>query len=131
LPVTSWLRNAFAVDPPGPATPNEEERKLVERFAHEVVRRGLTSPALMFLECSHSFNFLASQFLVFAAPILSVLFRGPEYQTLTRFLDRRGSVEYICRRIEAAAAAKPQPPTDPSRGSASGGAGVCQEPEGH
>lgn len=98
-----WFKRAFAVDPPGPAVPNEAEAQLVERFAAEVVRRGLTGPALLFLECSHPLNFLTGQFLTFAAPIVQVFFKGESLRIWAEFLDRRGSVEYICRRIEAVA----------------------------
>ena len=112
--MTSWLKHAFEVDPPGPAEPSAEERDLIDRLARAVVRRGLTSPALIFLECGRPLNFLASQFMVFFAPIVTTIFRGQEYPILAQFLDRRGSVEYICRRIEAADGAAPSSPANAS-----------------
>src|SRR5262249_30866587 len=42
--LVSWLRHAFAVDPPGPAEPNELQRRLVDKVCGEVVRRRLTTP---------------------------------------------------------------------------------------
>ena len=98
--MVSWLKHAFAVDPPGPSVPTDDEKRVVERLAGEIVRRGLTAPALLFLESSRPLNFLGSQVLVFCAPFAEVFFKAADYRTLTGFLERRGSVEYACRRIE-------------------------------
>ncbi len=97
----AWLKHAFAVDPSGPTTPSDAEAALVERMARWVVRRGLATPAIMALDCSHNLNFLASQAMVFFAPIVQIIFSGREYGVFTGFLERRGSIEYMCRRIEA------------------------------
>ena len=34
-----WLKHAFAVDPPGPAEPTDEQRLAIDRVVEEVVRR--------------------------------------------------------------------------------------------
>ena len=99
--MASWFKHAFAVDPPGPALPTDDEKRVVERLATEVVRRGLTAPALLFLESSRPLNYLGSQLLVFFAPFAELVFKPADYRTLTGFLEHRGSVEYTCRRIEA------------------------------
>ncbi len=94
------LKHAFAVDPPGPVKPTESEQLLVDRLAEAVVRRGMAPPALMFLECSRPLNYVASQFLVFIAPLARLVFDPEQYKTLTGFLEKRGSIETLCRRIE-------------------------------
>ncbi len=98
-----WLKHAFAVESGAEFEPTEHEQALVDRLARAIARRGLVTPALFGLECSHNLNFLASQALVFAQPVAQLVFSPDEYQTFARFLDRRGSVEYFCRRLEAAA----------------------------
>ena len=98
--MASWLRNAFAIDAAGDATPTAEEAALADRLAGAIARRGLSSPAIMALECSRNLNFIASQTLVFLAPILTILFNRREYALVTQFLERRGCVEYLCKRIE-------------------------------
>lgn len=95
-----WLRHAFAVEPDGPLEPSAQEAALVDRLAQGVVRRGLRAPAILLLDCSHNLNFIASQALVFFAPIMRIIFNAGDYQLMTAFLERRGSIEYICRRIE-------------------------------
>lgn len=95
-----WLRHAFAVQPLHPVAPNERERQVVDQLAETVVRRNLTVPALLFLESSRPMNYVGSQALVFFQPMASWLFKGDSYRVFQAFLERRESIEYICRRIE-------------------------------
>jgi hypothetical protein len=95
------LSHAFAVDPPGPAEPDEPQRAVVERLCREVVRRRLTTPAIAFLHMSQPLNFIASQALHFFMPILSSVADTQGVQHFAGFLEQRGSVEYICQRLEA------------------------------
>ena len=97
----SWLRHAFAVDPPGDIEPNESQRGLVEKLCVEIVRRRLTAPAMFVLEMSRPLNYVSAQFLRFVQPFVTVIVDKSEYENLTRFLERRGSIGYVCRRIEA------------------------------
>ena len=96
-----WLRHAFAIDPPGPAQPDPAERILVDKICSEVVRRRLTTPALLLLEMSRPLNYVSAQFLHFLQPFLSVLGNTADADRFARFLERRGSIEYIADRIEA------------------------------
>ena len=98
--MVSWLKHAFAVDPPGPTVPTDDEKRVVERLATEVVRRRLTSPTLLLLECSRNMNFVGSQLLTFFAPFAHIVFPKREYDLISGFLERRGSIEYLCRRLE-------------------------------
>ena len=100
-PGMHWLRHAFAVDPPGPLQPDEAERALVERLCAEVVRRRLTSPALLLLEMTRPLNYLSAQALHALQPFLSVLGKPRDIDRLARFLERRGSIEYLSDRLEA------------------------------
>ena len=95
-----WLKHAFAVEPPGPVEPTEEQRPVVERVCGEVVRRGLTTPAIMALEMSRPLNFVGSQALHFFSPIISALTDAQGHKQFAEFLEHRGSIEYLCRRIE-------------------------------
>jgi hypothetical protein len=97
----NWLKHAFAVDPPGPIEPNEMQRALVEKVCSELVRRRLTSPALFTLEMSRPLNYVSAQFLHFLQPFVTLIADKSEYQNLTLFLEQRGSIDYVCRRLEA------------------------------
>jgi len=119
----AWLKHAFAVEPADAFRPSEEEAALVNRLARVVVRRGLTAPALIALECSRNLNFLASQVLMFFAPMVQLLFDSREYTVFTAFLERRGSIEYMCQRIEAIADELAAPARGSHASSPSGDAG--------
>ena len=95
-----WLKHAFAIDPPGPATPSDDQRALIERLCQEVNRRRLTTPALAFLEMVRPLNHLGSQAMHFFTPIISAIADVKGYERFASFLERRGSIEYICRRLE-------------------------------
>ncbi len=97
----NWLRTAFAVEDDTALQPTPDEARLVDRLCRAIVVRGLRTPAVVALDCSHNLNFLASQTMVFLEPIVTLLFKGDEYARFRGFLARRGSIEYICRRIES------------------------------
>jgi hypothetical protein len=100
-----WLKHAFALDSPEQIEPNKTQRALVEKICTEVVRRRLTTPALLMLEMSQPLNYVSAQFLHFLRPFATVIADTNEYENLTRFLEQRGSFDYICRRLEALQAA--------------------------
>ncbi len=121
----SWWKKAFAVDPPGPAEPDDEQRRAIDFFCAEIVRRHLTTPAIGALEMGRPLNFIFAQSMHFLQPAANVIFglfkmiaKKPErdssgiplpdqphlttddWNPIARFLERRGSIDYICRRIE-------------------------------
>jgi len=107
----SWLKHAFAIDSAGEINPNETQRALVEKICSEVVRRRLTAPALFTLEMSRPLNYISAQFLHFLQPFVTVIADKNEYENLTLFLEQRGSLEYVCRRLEALESAFQMPKT--------------------
>jgi hypothetical protein len=96
-----WLKHAFAVDSPQAVEPNEMQRAIVEKLCREITRRQLTTPALLMLELSRPLNYVSAQFLHFIQPFASIIADAEEYRQLTEFLEQRGSIDYICRRLEA------------------------------
>ncbi|MDP7026251.1 MAG: hypothetical protein QGI16_04925 [Candidatus Marinimicrobia bacterium] len=96
----SWLKHAFAVDPPGAAEPTEDQKPVVEKVCQEVIRRRMATPALIMLETFRPLNFVGSQVLHFFHPIVSAILTTEAYKHFTEFLERRGSVDYLCQRIE-------------------------------
>ena len=94
------IRNAFAVDKPGSAEPNERQAEICDVVCRAVIRRGMLVPALMALEMSRPLNFVASQALHFFHPIIAVILDGPTIEEFATFLEQRGSVEYLCQRLE-------------------------------
>ena len=109
------LRHAFAVEDPDAFTPTEREREIAVRVCREVVRRRMTTPALMLLEMSRPLNFLGAQALHFFRPFGSVFVEPGSWEAFAALVERRGSVEFLCRTLEdeAAAAASGEVEVDP------------------
>jgi hypothetical protein len=95
-----WLKNAFAIDPPGPAEPTPDQKVAVDKVCAEVVRRRLTSPAILFLESSRPLNYLGSQVLHFFTPFVTVLTDSRAPGDFAEFLSQRGAIDYMCQKIE-------------------------------
>ena len=95
-----WLKHAFAVDPPNAAQPDETQQRAADAVCREIVRRHLTTPALVFLESMRPLNYVIAHGLHFAMPFVSVLTRAEGPRRFATFLEHRGSFEYLCRRIE-------------------------------
>jgi hypothetical protein len=97
----SWLRHAFAVDPEGAAEPNDAQRRVIDRICAEVVRRRMTTPALLALEMGRPLNYVSAQLLHFFQPFLAIVADTAAYDQFASFLEQRGSAEYIAARLGA------------------------------
>lgn len=97
-----FFRNAFALDDGKPCEPSPEEREVLERLALEIARRHMTGPAITFLEMSRPLNSLGAAAMHFFTPLASTLANPVALRRFAEFLDRRGSVDVLCRMLEAA-----------------------------
>jgi len=94
------LRHAFAVEKPSPPQPTESQQRLIDNLCRQIVERQLTTPALLFLESVRPLNFITAQSLQFFAPLLSPVGGKSACEDLANFLEHRGSIDILCRRIE-------------------------------
>ena len=81
--------------------PESEQRALLEKVATWVVRRGLTTPAILFLETGKPLNFLGSQLLIGFSPFIQAIFKGDEYQKFALILEKDANVELLIELIES------------------------------
>jgi hypothetical protein len=95
-----WLRHAFAVEKPGPSEPTPQQKEVVDDVCRQIIKRHLTTPSLAFLEMSRPLNFIGSQVMHFFAPFVSALTDSEGHRHFALFLEHRGSIDYIYRRIE-------------------------------
>lgn len=103
--VRAELRHAFAVEPENqPLT--IEDIQLMERIAEVIVKRGMATPATLFLESMGPMNFLGSQALHFLTPILDCAVNAKEVEQVARLLERRDTVTRLITIIEAKFAPK-------------------------
>lgn len=80
---------------------SEEDGALLDRIAARIVRHGLATPAIFFLESVRPLNFVAAQTMVFFGPLATAILPRADYERLAKLLERRESVEALLVRIEA------------------------------
>jgi hypothetical protein len=79
---------------------SEEARdELVERVAREIQMRGLTGPAVHFLEASRPYRPLGANAMLFFDPVLRGLFGGEDASASMILADDAG-IELLIARLE-------------------------------
>ena len=76
------------------------EQNILSKFARRIVDKGMTVPALFFLESTKYVSFLGSQLMVFFGPIITVFVRGHQYYKIAELLEDRDNVEFLLTEIE-------------------------------
>lgn len=80
---------------------SEEERdRIIEKAAREIVKRGLTAPALLFIEMAKPINFLGSQLLVAVDPFISSILSSGDYRKFSILMEDDENVERLLQAIE-------------------------------
>ncbi len=83
-----------------PPDPTDEQREdLVERVAREIQLRGLTGPAVHFLQASRPYRPLGSNAMLFFDPVLRSLFGG-ELSDASEILADDAGIEQLIARLE-------------------------------
>ncbi len=78
----------------------EEQRdELVEEVAREIQLRGLTAPAVHFLQASRPYRPLGSNAMLFFDPVLHGLFGG-ELESASAILADEDGIEQLIERLE-------------------------------
>ncbi len=95
-----WLKKAFAVEAPNGGVPTDAQKAVVDKVCREVVKRHMTTPALIFLESFRPLNYIGSQVMYFFQPFISAVLTSEAYQHFAEFLEQRKSVDYLCQQIE-------------------------------
>ncbi len=80
--------------------PEDEQHVLLERLAQWIVRRNLTTPAILFLETGKPLNFLGSQLLIAFSPFVQAFFKGDRYHKIALILEKDENVELLLQLIE-------------------------------
>jgi hypothetical protein len=116
-----WFAQAFAVEPYDESSLTEDERRIIDRLAWQIERRGLITPAIFFVQSNKHFNFIGSQAAVFAQPFFEMssgfvnsLLRyvglnvpPKDYPHVCSAFEKRFSIEYFTQRLEAYSAGEP------------------------
>ena len=76
------------------------EQDILSKFASKIVDKGMTVPALFFLESTKYVSFIGSQMMVFFGPIMTSFINSEKYYNFSELLEDRGNVEYLLNEIE-------------------------------
>jgi len=104
--VSTWrdrMKHAFAVDPPGPQEPTPAQFAPLDRICRRIAESRMALPGIVALEMARPLVYLSSQLMHGMSPVIWAMARKESfenYRLIAEFLERRGSVEWICRRIE-------------------------------
>ena len=105
------LAHAFAFDD-GRGDIRPEDIALFDRVADFIVRRRMTTPALMILQSAEPLSFIGSSMMTFLRPIVGIVFNTTEYERFERLLEKRCALQLLIERIELRDRAKPDDTTD-------------------
>tara|TARA_B100001250_G_C19627062_1_gene712031 strand:+ start:329 stop:592 length:264 start_codon:yes stop_codon:yes gene_type:complete len=76
------------------------EEKMISNLAKEIVDRGLSVPAIFFLESTKYISFIGSQFLVFLGPIATCFINNKKYYNFAEILEKKGNINFLIDEIE-------------------------------
>lgn len=89
---------------PRPATLEAADDLLLAELALAVQRRGLATPAVLWLESLRPLSFVGAQAMHALTPFVQLLTRGVRFERLAEIFEDRGHLERFLRLIETAAA---------------------------
>lgn len=78
----------------------QERDRIIDKAAQMIVKRGLTTPALLFIELAKPINFLGSQLLVALDPFVSAVLTSGDYRKFSILMEEDENVELLLQRIE-------------------------------
>ena len=76
------------------------DQKIISSLAKEIVDRGMSVPAIFFLESTKYISFIGSQFLVFLGPIATCFVNNQKYYDFTTILEKKSNIEFLLNEIE-------------------------------
>ena len=80
---------------------NKSEKKILQEYASKVTNRGLSVPAIFFLEMFKYLSFLFSQSMIVFGPLLTLFINQKKYYQFSDIISNRNNVEYFICQIEA------------------------------
>tara|TARA_Y100000590_G_scaffold415527_1_gene513409 strand:- start:807 stop:1073 length:267 start_codon:yes stop_codon:yes gene_type:complete len=77
-----------------------DNQKIISELALEIVEKGMSAPAIFFLESAKYISFIGSQFLVFLGPIATCFINNKKYYNLVEILEDKTNIEFLICEIE-------------------------------
>ena len=78
----------------------DDNQKIISKLAKEIVDRGMSVPAIFFLESTKYISFIGSQFLVFLGPIATCFISNKKYYNFAEILEEKSNIDFLLDEIE-------------------------------
>lgn len=93
------LAHAFSLDSQKkPLSP--EEDAILEKIAGLIAKKGMTAPAIVFLEMHRPLNFLGGQMMHFLSPFMDMVYKGDEMERLAEILNLEAGFEEFINKLK-------------------------------
>lgn len=92
------MRDSIYIDGQMPSP--ERQKELLVKIADQIVKRKMTTPAILFFESVKPLSFVGSQALVFLQPIIQAFLNRREYDEIVLMMEERENVEKLLLEIE-------------------------------
>ena len=92
------MRESIYID--GQIPSPERQKELLAKIADQIVKRKMTTPAILFFESVKPLSFVGSQALVFLQPIVQAFLNRKEYDEIVLMMEERDNVEKLLLEIE-------------------------------
>jgi len=79
---------------------NPEEKEIMKLYANKVIDRGMSVPAVFFLEMFKYLSFIFSQSMIVFGPLATIFLNPKRYYEVSEILSNRNNVEYFISKIE-------------------------------
>lgn len=85
----------------------ERRDQLIDYLANKIIKHGMASPSILFLEMHKPFAFLASQTVILGSGFLAPFVGFQKIQEYSKLMESSDNVERLVCRIEDLSAASP------------------------
>ena len=79
---------------------NDKEKKIMDSYAKKVTDKGMSVPAVFFLEMFKYLSFIFSQSMIVFGPLATIFLEPKKYYQISDILSNRNNVEYFICQIE-------------------------------
>jgi len=95
-----WFKHAFYIENESEIDPTEQQKNALDKLCRGIIRRGLTTPAIIGVEMGRPLNFVGSQTMHFFTPLIAAFVPTDNWSAVAEFLEHRGSIDWIRNRME-------------------------------
>ena len=81
----------------------ESQQDAIQAFidlANDIVLRGMSTPAIFFLESTKYMSFIGSQMLIFLGPIATCFINNSKYYNFAEIIENKNNIELLIMEIE-------------------------------